>query len=96
LRASFPGEFIEGNRLQVGCAKAFASLKYSPIEDDHRFPEVYERLKPALEKRNQSWLAHGTRPADPSDFDQMWDLVLRELGINNESIPDWPELSFTK
>lgn len=63
LRASFPDALIEGNRLQLGCAKAFAVLKHSPLEDDHRFPEVYERLKPALEKRNQSWLAHGTRPA---------------------------------
>ena len=95
LRAGFPEELIDGNRLQLACAKAFAALKHSPSVDDHRFPDAYERLKPALEKRNQSWLAHGTRPADASDFDQMWDLVLRELGIKSESIPDWPHLSFT-
>lgn len=96
LRAAFPEDLIDGSRLQLGCAKAFAALKHSPKLDDHRFPAAYERLKPALEKRNQSWLAHGTRPADASDFDQMWDLVLREFGINTESIPDWPELSFSE
>lgn len=96
LRAAFPEDLIDGNRLQLGCAKAFAALKHSPSADDHRLPAAYERLKPALQKRNQSWLAHGTRPAAASDFDQMWDLVLRELGINTESIPDWPELSFTE
>ena len=95
LRAAFPDELIEGSRLQLGCAKAFAALKYSPLEDDHRFPEVYERFKPALEKRNQSWLAHGTRPADASDFDQMWGLVSQEFGIDSGDIPDWPQLSLT-
>ncbi len=96
LRANFPEEVIEGNRLQLGCAKAFASLKYSPFKEDDRLPEAYERLKPALEKRNQSWLAHGTRPADASDFDQMWNLVLKELGIDIGSIPEWPQLRFTE
>jgi hypothetical protein len=95
LRAAFPDDLVEGNRLNLGCAKAFAALKYSPLEGDQRLPEVYEKLKPALEKRNQSWLAHGTRPADASDFDQMWGLVLTEFGISNDSIPDWPPLSFT-
>ncbi len=94
LRSAFPEDLIDDNRLQLACAKAFAALKCSPLEEDHRLPEAYERLKPALEKRNQSWLAHGTRPADAADFDQMWDLVLRELGIDSESIPEWPELSF--
>lgn len=95
LRAAFPDDLIEGNRLNLGCAKAFAALKYSPLADDHRFPEVYKHLKAGLEKRNQSWLAHGTRPADASDFDQMWGLVLTEFGISKDSIPDWPPLSFT-
>lgn len=95
LRAAFPDDLVEGNRLILACAKAFAALKYSPLEDDHRLPEVYEKLKPALEKRNQSWLAHGTRPADSTDFDQMWELILREFGISDDSIPDWPRLSFT-
>jgi hypothetical protein len=95
LRLAFPGRLKEGNRLELGCADAFAALQYSPFEADHRLPEVYERLKPALAKRNQSWLAHGVRPAAADDFDAMWDLVLRELGIAAESIPDWPRLRFT-
>jgi CRISPR-associated protein (TIGR02710 family) len=97
LRASFPDELIDqGSRLQLGCAKAFEALKYSALEDDHRLAEVYERLKTALEKRNQSWLAHGTRPANMSDFDQMWDLVVKEFGIAIETIPTWPSISFTE
>lgn len=94
LRSAFPDDLVDGDCLQLSCAKAFSALKYSPFQEDHRLPEVYERLKPALEKRNQSWLAHGTRPAGSADFDQMWGLVVREFGIADNSIPDWPQLSF--
>jgi CRISPR-associated protein (TIGR02710 family) len=94
LRSAFPDDLVDGDCLQLSCAKAFSALKYSHFQEDHRLPEVYERLKPALEKRNQSWLAHGTRPAGSADFDQMWGLVVREFGIADNSIPDWPQLSF--
>jgi CRISPR-associated protein (TIGR02710 family) len=96
LKSAFPEDLIDENRLQLGCAKAFAAMKYSPFEGDHQLPEAYERLKPALEKRNQSWLAHGTRPADATDFERMWDLVLTELGIAETRIPNWLPLSFAE
>lgn len=97
LRAAFPDSMTEnGGRLQLGCAKAFAALAYSPFEDDHRVPEIYDRLKNTLGKRNDSWLAHGIRPASASDFDQMWKLVLAELGIAAEALPDWPQIRFTE
>jgi CRISPR-associated protein (TIGR02710 family) len=96
LKSTFPDDLIEGNRLQLSCAKAFTALQYSPFEEDHKRPEVYDRLKPTLEKRNQSWLAHGTRPADANDFERMWNLVLNELTISENSIPDWPALSFVE
>ena len=99
LRNAFPDERIDdgnGSRLQLSCAKAFAALAYSPFKDDHVLPEAYDRLKGALAKRNESWLAHGTRPASASDFDQMWKLVLNELGIAAESLPDWPNIDFTE
>ncbi len=98
LRSSFSEDQIEdeqGSRLQLACGKAFAALAYSPFEDDHQLPEIYDRLKNVLGKRNDSWLAHGTRAASTSDFGQMWVLVLQEFGISNERIPDWPHLSFT-
>jgi CRISPR-associated protein (TIGR02710 family) len=97
LRHTFPDDHIEnekGGRLQLGCAKAFAALAYSSLEDDHQLPQTYERLKDALGKRNDSWLAHGTRPASASDFDEMWKLVLAELGIAAETLPDWPQIRF--
>jgi CRISPR-associated protein (TIGR02710 family) len=98
LRHAFPDDQIEdekGGRLQLGCAKAFAALAYSPLEDDYQLSGVYERLKNALGKRNDSWLAHGTRPASASDFDEMWKLVLQELGIAAEALPDWPQIRLT-
>ena len=96
LKSTFPDDLIEGNRLQLSCAKVFTALQYSPFVEDHKRPEVYDRLKPTLEKRNQSWLAHGTRPADANDFERMWNLVLNELTISENSIPDWPALSFVE
>lgn len=96
LRAAFPdGMTHDGGRLQLGCAKGFSALAYSPFEDDHQLPKIYDRLKNALGKRNDSWLAHGTRPASASDFDEMWKLVLAELGIAAEALPDWPQIRFT-
>ncbi len=95
LRSAFPDDLMDGNCLQLSCAKAFSALKCSPFQEDHRLPEVYERLKPALEKRNQSWLAHGTRPAEAADFDQMWMLVVGEIGIVESAIPEWPRISFS-
>lgn len=94
LRAEFPDSVIEGNRLQLSCAKGFQALAHSPQVEDRRLTESYQRLKPALEKRNQSWLAHGTRPAEPADFDQMWNAVLKEFNIGAADIPQWPELRF--
>lgn len=97
LRRAFPDDLTDdGSRLQLGCAKAFAALAYSPFEDDHKLPEIYDRLKNALGKRNDSWLAHGTRPATSSDFEQMWELVLKELGVAAEALPDWPQIRFTE
>lgn len=78
----------------LGCAKAFSSLKYSASEQDHRLVEVYDHLKPALEKRNDSWLAHGTRAANEADFQQMWEAVLKELGVAADTLPSWPQISF--
>jgi hypothetical protein len=94
LRSAFPNDLMDGDRLQLGCAKAFAALKYSISEGDHGLWKVYERLKPALEKRNQSWLAHGTRPAEAADFEQMWKVAVGEFGIAESSIPEWPSISF--
>lgn len=94
FRAEFPNDIDERNRLLLGCAKAFSSLKYSASEQDHRLVEVYDRLKPALEKRNDSWLAHGTRAANESDFQQMWEAVLKELGVAADTLPSWPQISF--
>ncbi|MCC6367834.1 MAG: TIGR02710 family CRISPR-associated protein [Bryobacterales bacterium] len=94
LRSAFPDDLVYGERLQLSCAKGFAALKYSPLVEDHRLPEVYECLKPALEKRNQSWLAHGTRPAESADFDQMWELLIGKFGIAESAIPEWPKISF--
>jgi len=95
LRTAFPDDLMDGDRLQLSCAKAFSALKYSPFQEDHRLTEVYERLKPALEKRNQSWLAHGTRPAEAADFEQMWKLVISEFAIAESAVPKWPGISFS-
>lgn len=98
LRTAFPEcEFHDDNKdvLQLGLYKAFLALQFSPYPDDHRLVESYERLRNTLVKRNDSWLAHGTRPAGKADFDSMWDLVLKEFNILPETIPSWPEIRFT-
>ncbi|MGC8795267.1 MAG: TIGR02710 family CRISPR-associated CARF protein [Bryobacteraceae bacterium] len=95
LQKRFPRALeAERNRLKLGLQNALEALALSPHEEDRALPGVYERLKPYLERRNQSWLAHGTRPATQQDFEEMWAAVLRELGLAEHEIPQWPRINF--
>lgn len=99
LRRAFPEcEFHDDrkDKLHLGLYKAFTALQFSPYPEDHRLVESYERLRSALVKRNDSWLAHGTRPAGKADFDSMWCLVLKEFDILPAAIPAWPQIRFTQ
>ncbi len=95
LRTAFPRALDADDTLRLGLKDAFQALQFSAREEDRNLVHEYERLKPALEKRNQSWLAHGTRPASKADFEQMWQAVLEALGIQEHSVPAWPRISFT-
>ena len=95
LREAFPTRLSEdGASLKLGVRDCFRALAFSPRAEDRELSGLYDRLKPVLELRNQSWLAHGTRPASPEDYERMWTAVLEVLGIREDEIPDWPSLRF--
>ena len=95
LREAFPTRLSEdGASLRLGVRDCFRALEFSPRAEDRALSGLYDRLKDALELRNQSWLAHGTRPASREDFGRMWAAVLEALGIAENEIPDWPPLRF--
>jgi CRISPR-associated protein (TIGR02710 family) len=95
LREAFPTRLGEdGVSLKLGVRDCFRALEFSPRAEDRGSSALYDRLKPVLELRNQSWLAHGTRPASREDYERMWSAVLETLGIAEEEIPDWPPLRF--
>lgn len=95
LREKFPHALDEQGRLRLALKNGCEVLQFSPYEEDRALAGFYESLKNELEKRNQSWLAHGTRPASREDFEAMWAKVLAQMGLCGEDLPDWPEISFT-
>ncbi|MCS7315867.1 MAG: TIGR02710 family CRISPR-associated CARF protein [Bryobacterales bacterium] len=99
LAQAFRQKFPQAWDEQEGCYKLglknlFAALALSPCEEDKALAKAYEKLHPPLQKRNESWLAHGTRPATSEDFQEFWSAVLEVLGIGEDTLPEWPRLSF--
>ncbi len=54
----------------------------------------YETLKAHFQKRNDSILAHGLRPAGHEDFEGFWKALLNATRISHQAIPRWPVTAF--
>lgn len=94
LAEKFPHARDEQGRLKLALKNGCEALQFSPYEEDRTLSGFYESLKNELEKRNQSWSAHGTRPASREDFQAMWTTVLAQIGLREEDVPERPEISF--
>ncbi len=94
LRRQFPNAVDEQGRLRLSLKNGCEALGSSPYEEDRDIPKLYQSLKDELEMRNQSWLAHGTRSASREDFQRLWSKVLPAVGLREEDVPEWPDLSF--
>lgn len=95
LRSRFSHCLTPDGRLKLALMNVYQALEFSPAENDRALRStVYEHLKDILQKRNDSWLAHGTRSASREDFEQTWRAVLQALEISEEQIPAWPKISF--
>lgn len=77
--------------LKLGMARGFELLSYGPEEIRHH-ARVYEALKPHLEFRNASILAHGVASVDGKKALELEEAVLHHLGIADREIPDWPNI----
>lgn len=87
--ASSPNDEVKlplTDSLQLICA----------LHPDHRISRAYMQyandLAKTLENRNKSLLAHGYRPVKAEDYQKLFDVTLKFLGIQEEELPDFPVL----
>lgn len=76
---------------KLGLARSFDLLRYGPEELRHH-AGVYEALKPHLEFRNASILAHGVASVDEKKALELEEAVLQRLDIAPDDLPDWPSI----
>ncbi|GBC85710.1 hypothetical protein HRbin11_02160 [bacterium HR11] len=81
---------IDG-RLKVGMVQGYELLADLGDSLGRRFLELYQaptsRLKPYLESRNMSPLAHGFQPVGSAVFEKLRDIIVQSF--LPELIPDW-------
>ena len=94
MQAAFRAEFGVADEHNLGLEQGFRALGYSPRPEDREIPRRYEAIKGHLQKRNDSILAHGLRPASEEDFRGFWEALLPVVEVKEEVIPRWPGLEF--
>jgi CRISPR-associated protein (TIGR02710 family) len=89
-RKSVDGQYAP----KLGVKESFGALRYSPLPEHKGLADRYEEIEPHLQKRNNSILAHGVRPATQEDSEKFWSALLPVVGVTEDAIPRWPELEF--
>ena len=92
-RDAFRNEFGQPP-YDLGLRKGFRALTYSAFPVHHQAASGYEAIAPHLQKRNDSILAHGLRPADRTDFEDFWGALLPIVQVHDGELPRWPRLEF--
>ena len=88
------GDQPEGG-YKISLRKTYELLNLSRDEEVSSQSHVGETLKAHLEKRNNSILAHGSRPVSRDDYEKFWNAVLSALEIEDSDIPHWPKIELT-
>lgn len=74
----------------------YASFKLlDELDNDlgKEFIQAYEKeIRPILEQRNSSILAHGFKPIKKETFEKLWEVVLRFSKTKEENLPKFPLL----
>ncbi len=80
---------------KISLQNAFRLLKLSDDETISSQSHIGKTLKGHLDKRNNSILAHGSRPVSQDDYENFWKAALSTLGVKDSDIPRWPKISLT-
>lgn len=105
VRAKWESRVDSEGRLKVGLVHGFELLADLGDPVGRRFAELYRAdrspLKPYLETRNRSPLAHGFQPVGPEAFEKLREVVTRsflqefvpnwEAGLREHELPRFPE-----
>lgn len=102
-RDAFDAQFgirLGGGRRNLGPAGLYQCLEFSDDPQLRAKAAVYDNLddrprRKRMDIRHQSLLAHGVTPVDRSQYRNFLEAALRELGIREDEIPNWPALPLT-
>lgn len=84
----------EEGKIRIALGESFQLL--CGLDPEHHVSCAYathaDNLDKTLEFRNKSLLAHGYRPVKAEDYQKLFDVTLKFLGIQEEELPDFPVL----
>ena len=95
LREKYKKKYTEekGEKIRLPLYASYLLLKELNDELGQKFFQFYDKhLRPLLDLRNKSILAHGFTPIKEDTFKKMYSIILQFTGIEEDQIPKFPEL----
>lgn len=93
LREEYLRKYTQESKIKLPLYASYRLLKELGDELGHRFFERYEgELKPLLDTRNSSILAHGDRSVTKEVYQRLLRVVIGFAQLEEERIPEFPKL----
>ena len=95
IRTEFTNKYRDevDNRLKLPLYGAYKLLKLLGDPAGALFFEHWPQMKLLLDSRNKSILAHGFEPVKRERYEEMFKLVCKIGGVNEQSLPRFPDLT---
>lgn len=95
LRQEYGHKYRDDNdgKIKIPLFAAYRLLREFKNDVAEKFFDLYEReIRPLLNIRNQSILAHGFNPVDEKTFQRLFDSIMKFSGTKEEDLPKFPIL----
>ncbi len=94
IRSEFSDKYRNDgdNRIKLPLYGAYRLLKSLGDTAGISFFDNWPQMKLLLDNRNKSILAHGLEPVKRERYEEMFKLICRISGVNEQSLPRFPDL----
>ena len=83
----------EKQKIKIPLMASYRLLKELGSETAGRFFESYEKeIRPIIDSRNHSILAHGFMPVDEKIFQRLFETIMKFSQVKEEDLPLFPTL----
>ena len=96
LKEEYKRRYFDGrqNKMKLPLYASYQLLKELNDELGHNFFRQYDdKIKPILDLRNSSLLAHGFNSVKKETYQKMYAVLLDFTGIEQEALPEYPALN---